>query len=139
MSFCLTDAPTVFMDLMYKFFHEYLDSFVIVFIGDILIYSKSREEHEVHLRKTLQVFREHNFYAKFNKCEFWFRSMTSLGPVLTDQGVEVDPTKVEAVKKCPRPLTPIDIKSFLGLINYYRMFVEEFSTIVSPLTALKKK
>ena len=132
MSFGLTNAPAAF--IMNRFFHEYLNSFVIVYKDGILIYSRSREEHEVHLRKTLQVLREHQLYAKFSKCEFWLKSVTFLGHVMTDQGVEVDPKKVEAVKKWQRPLTPSDIQIFLGLANYYRRFVEGFSTIGALLT-----
>ena len=97
------------MDLMNRVFHEYLDSFVIVFIDDILIYSKSREEHEQHLRMILQVPKEHQLYAKFSKYEFFLRSMTFLCHVVTDQGVEVYPKKVELVKNWPRPLTPTNI------------------------------
>ena len=83
-SFGLTNSPVVFMDLMKRVFREYLDSFVIVFIDDILIFSKTKEEHEHHLRLTLQVLRQHQLYAKFSKCEFWLRSMTFLGHVVTD-------------------------------------------------------
>ncbi|WP_423778398.1 reverse transcriptase family protein, partial [Campylobacter jejuni] len=86
MSFGLTNAPAAFMDLMNRVFREYLDSFVIVFIDDILIYSKTKEEHEQHLRLTLQVLRQHQLYAKFSKCEFWLRSVTFLGHVVSDQG-----------------------------------------------------
>ena len=138
MSFGLTNAPAAFMDLMNRVFREYLDSFVIVFIDDILIYSKTKEEHAQHLRLTLQVLRQHQLYAKFSKCEFWLRSVTFLGHVVSDQGVEVDPRKTEAVKKWPKPLTPTDIRSFLGLAGYYRRFVEGFSSIAAPHTALKK-
>ena len=87
MSFCLTNAPAAFMDLINSVFHEYLHSFVVVFIDDILIYSKAREEHEQHLRMTLQVLREHQLYTKFSKCEFWLRSVTFLGHVVSDQGL----------------------------------------------------
>ena len=83
------------MDLMNQVFREYLDSFVIVFIDDILIYSRTKEEHEQHLRLTLQVLRQHKLYAKFSKCEFWIRSVTILGHVVSDQGVEVDPMKTD--------------------------------------------
>ncbi|XP_069152666.1 uncharacterized protein [Solanum lycopersicum] len=138
MSFGLTNAPAAFMDLMNRV-REYLDSFVIEFIHDILIYSKTKEEHEQHLTLTLQVLRQHQLYAKFSKCEFWLRSVTFLGHVVSDQGVEVDPRKTEAVKKWPKPLTPTDIRSFLGLGGYYRRFVEGFSSIAAPHTALTKK
>ena len=123
MSFCLTNAPAAFMYLMNRVFREYLDSFVLVFIDDILIYSKTKEEHEQHLRLTLQVLRQHQLYAKFNKCEFWLRSVTFQGHVVSDKGVEVDPRKIEAVKNLPKPLTPIDIHSFLRLAGYYRRFL----------------
>ena len=126
------------MDLM-RVFREYLDSFIIVFIDDILIYSKTKEEHEQHLRLTSQVLRQHQLYAKFSKCEFWLRSVTFLGHVVSDQGVEVDPRKTEVVKNLPKPLTPTDIRTFLGLAGYYRRFVEGFSSIAAPLTALTKK
>ena len=122
MSFGLTNALATFMDFINRVFHEYLDSFVIVFIDDILIYSKTREEHEQHLR-ILQVLRDHQLYAKFSKCEFLLRLVTFHGHVLSDQGVEVDLKKIEAVKNWLRPLTPTHILSFLGLANYYRMFI----------------
>ena len=139
MSFGLTNAPTAFMDLMNRVFHEYLDSFIIAFIDDILIYSKTKEEHEQHLRLTLKVLREYQLYAKLSKCEFWMRSVTFLGHVVSDKGVKVDPRNTEAVKKWPKPLTPIDICSFLGLAGYYRRFVEGFSSIFASLKALTKK
>ena len=88
---------------------------------------------------TLQVLREYILYAKFSKCEFWLRSLTFLGQIVSDQGVEVDLKKIESVKNWPRPLTLTDIRSFLGLSNYYRMFIECFSTSVALLTALTKK
>ena len=87
MSFGLTNAPAKFMDLINRVFLEYLDFFIIIFIDDIPIYSKTKEEHERHLRMTLQVLREHQLYAKFSKCEFWLRSVTFLDHVVTYQGV----------------------------------------------------
>ena len=112
---------------------------MIVFIDKILIYSKTREEHERHLRMILQVLREHQLYAKLSKCEFWLRSLTFLGHVVSIQGVEVDSKKIEIVMNLLRPLTPTDIQSFLRLSNYYRRFVEGFSTIAALLTSLTKK
>ena len=113
--------------------------FFIVFIDQILIYSMTKEEHEQNLRMTLQVLREHQLHVKFSKYEFWLISVTFLGHVLSDQGVEIDPRKIEAVKNRPRPLTFTDIQSFLSLANYYHRFVEGFSSIAAPLTALMKK
>ena len=124
MLFSLTNAPAAFMDLMNRVFREYLDSFVIVFIDDILIYSKTKEEYGQHLRLTLDVLRQHQLYAKFSKCKFWLRSVTFLDHVVSDQGLEVDPRKTEAVKNLPKPLTPTNIHSFLGLVGYYRRFME---------------
>ena len=97
MPFGLTNASTTFMDLMHKVFQPYLDQFVVVFIDDILIYSKFEEEHESHLRIVLQVFRDHQLYAKFSKCGFWLTEVKFLGHVVSASSVSVDPEKVEAV------------------------------------------
>ena len=96
MPFRLTNAPTAFMDLMHKVFQPYLDHFVVVFIDEILIYSKSEEEHEGHLKFVLQVMRDHQLYAKFNKCDFWLTEVRFLGHIVSTSGVFVDPEKVEA-------------------------------------------
>ncbi|GJY23997.1 retrotransposon protein, putative, ty3-gypsy subclass [Tanacetum coccineum] len=103
MPFDQTNAPAVFMDLMNRFFHDYLDKSVVVFIDDILVYSKSKEEHEQHLRAVLGVLREKKLYAKFSKCEFWLERVSFLGHVVFVKGIEVDPAKVEAVTNWPRP------------------------------------
>ena len=87
----------------------------------------------------MQVLKDHQLYAKFSKCEFWLRSVTFLGHIVSSKGIEVDPKKTDVVKGWPRPLTPTDIRSFLGLAGYYRRFVEGFSSIDSPLTALTQK
>ena len=127
------------MELTNRVFCEYLDSFVIVFVDDILIYSRTKEEHEQHLRLTLQVLRQHQLYAKLSKCEFWLRSFTFPGHVVSDQGVEVDPRKTEVVKNCPKPLTPTNICSYFGMDGYYRRLMEGFSSVSAPLRALTKK
>ena len=93
----LTNAPATFMDLMNRVFHEYLDRFVIVFIDDILIFSKTMEEHEEHLRIVFQILRENKLYAKFKKCEFWLDQVVFLGHVIFEVGISVDPSKVEAM------------------------------------------
>ncbi|KAL0560548.1 hypothetical protein IC582_000953 [Cucumis melo] len=139
MSFGLTNAPAVFMDLMNRVFKEFLDSFVIVFIDDILIYSKTEAEHEEHLHQVLETLRANQLYAKFSKCEFWLKKVTFLGHVVSSEGVSVDPAKIEAVTNWPRPSTVSEIRSFLGLAGYYRRFVEDFSRIASPLTQLTRK
>jgi hypothetical protein len=139
MSFGLTNAPAFFMNLMNKVFMEYLDKFVVVFIDDVLIYSRSDEEHEEHLRKVLDRLREHQLYAKFSKCEFWLRKVDFLGHVISAEGVAVDPAKVEAVLNWKQPKSVADIRSFLGLAGYYRRFIEDFSRIARPMTQLIKK
>ncbi|KAL0540278.1 hypothetical protein IC582_024512 [Cucumis melo] len=139
MSFGLTNAPAVFMDLMNRVFREFLDTFVIVFIDDILIYSKTEAEHEEHLRMVLQTLRDNKLYAKFSKCEFWLKQMSFLGHVVSKAGVSVDPAKIEAVTGWTRPSTVSEVRSFLGLAGYYRRFVENFSRIATPLTQLTRK
>ncbi|KAL4030706.1 hypothetical protein IC575_008956 [Cucumis melo] len=139
MSFGLTNAPAVFMDLMNRVFREFLDTFVIVFIDDILIYFKTEAEHEEHLRIVLQTLRDNKLYAKFSKCEFWLKPVSFLGHVVSKAGVSVDPAKIEAVTGSTRPSTVSEVRSFLGLAGYYRRFVENFSRIATPLTQLTRK
>jgi hypothetical protein len=113
--FGLTNAPALFMDLMNRVFQPYLDKFVVVFIDDILVYSNSFEEHEEHLRQTLQTLRDHQLYAKLSKCEFWLKRVTFLGHVISVEGVFIDPQKVKAVLKWERPTSVTEIRSFLDL------------------------
>jgi len=112
MSFGLTNAPAYFMYLMNKVFMEYLNSFVVVFIDDILVYSKNEEEHEEHLRLVLQKLRENQLYAKFSKCKFWLDEVSFLGHVITNGGIAVDPGKVRDVLKWEPPQTVSEIWSF---------------------------
>ncbi|XP_073025203.1 uncharacterized protein [Primulina eburnea] len=139
MPFGLTNAPAAFMDLMNRVFKPFLDRFIVVFIDDILVYSPSKEDHEEHLRLTLQTLREKELYAKFKKCEFWLNSVSFLGHVILEAGVSVDPKKVESILDWPKPRNATDIRSFLGLAGYYRKFVEGFSSIAVPLTRLTQK
>jgi hypothetical protein len=139
MSFGLTNAPAYFMNLMNKVFMEFLDKFVIVFIDDILIYSKFEEEHATHLKLVLETLREHQLYAKFSKCEFWLKEVGFLGHVLSAGGVLVDPKKIQSVMDWEAPTTQTKVRSFLGLAGYYRKFVEGFSSIARPMTQLLKK
>ena len=139
MLFRLMNAPTTFIDLMNKVFRPFLDRFVIVFIGDLLLYSSSHEEHMEHLRTVMQTLREHQLYAKFSKCQFSLDIVAFLGHIISTEGLSVDPQKIEAISSWRPPTTVIEIRSFLGLAGYYRKFVEGFSILAAPLTRLTRK
>nr|GFA18200.1 putative reverse transcriptase domain-containing protein [Tanacetum cinerariifolium] len=129
MPFGLTNAPAVFIDLMNRVCKPYLDKFVIVFIDDILIYSKDEKEHEEHLKAILELLKKEELYAKFSKCEFWIPKVQFLGHVIDSQGIHVDPAKIESVKDWASPKSPTKIRQFLGLAGYYQRFIEGFSKI----------
>ena len=114
------------MDLMNRVFRRYLDKFVIVFIDDILIYSETAELPRKHLHAVLRILRESQLYTKFSKCEFWLDSVKFMGHVVSGDGVNVDPNKVEAVLNWSKPTSVTEIRSFLGLTGYYRRFVQDF-------------
>ncbi|RHN78856.1 putative nucleotidyltransferase, Ribonuclease H [Medicago truncatula] len=139
MPFGVTNAPEVFMEYMNRIFHAFLDRFVVVFIDDILIYSKTEEEHVEHLKIALQVLKEKKLYAKLSKCEFWLKEVSFLGHVISGDGIVVDPSKVEAVSQWETPKSVTEIRSFLGLAGYYRRFIEGFSKLALPLTQLTCK
>jgi hypothetical protein len=139
MSFGLTNAPAYFMNLMNKVFMKFLDNFVVVFIDNILVYSKTEEEHAEHLRLVLGTLREHQLYAKFSTCEFWLKEARFLGHVISTGGVSVDPSKITSILERKSLTNPIEVRAFLGLAGYYRKFVEGFSSIARPLTQLLKK
>jgi hypothetical protein len=125
-SFGLTNAPVYFMNQMNKVFMEYLDRFVVVFIDDILIYSKSDSDHEEHMRLVLQKLRDNQLYAKYSKCEFWIDEMPFLGHIISNGGISIDPAKVKEIMVWSVPTIVTEIRSFLGLIGYYRRFIEGF-------------
>nr|GEX45696.1 putative reverse transcriptase domain, ribonuclease H-like domain, aspartic peptidase domain protein [Tanacetum cinerariifolium] len=139
MPFGLMNAPTIFMDLMNRVCKPYLDKFVIVFIDDILIYSKDEKEREEHLRQILELLKKEELYAKFSKCEFWIPKVQFLGHVINSQDIHVDPAKIESVKDCASHKSPMEIHKFLGLAGYYRRFIEGFSKIAKPMTKLTQK
>ncbi|KAD4982099.1 hypothetical protein E3N88_18770 [Mikania micrantha] len=139
MPFGLTNAPAAFMDMMNHICKPYLDKFIIVFIDDILIYSKTPEDHTKHLRTLLELLRHEKLYAKFSKCEFWLTEVQFLGHVINAQGIQVDPSKIEAITKWENPKSPTEVRSFLGLAGYYRRFIQNFSRIAVPLTSLTRK
>ncbi|GJS19996.1 putative reverse transcriptase domain-containing protein [Tanacetum coccineum] len=117
----------------------YLDKFVIVFIDDILVYSKNKEEHEEHLKLILELLKKEELYAKFSKCEFWIPKVQFLRHVIDSKGIHVDPTKIESIKDWASPKSPTEIRQFLGLAGYYRRFIEGFSKIAKPMTKLTQK
>ncbi|GJR36434.1 putative reverse transcriptase domain-containing protein [Tanacetum coccineum] len=139
MPFGLTNAPAVFMDLMNRVCKPYLDKFVIVFIDDILIYSKRKKEHEEHLRQILKLLKKEELYAKFSKCEFWISRVQFLSHVIDRRGIHVDPSKIESIKDWASPKTPTYIRQFLGLAGYYRRFIKGFSKIAKSMTKLTQK
>jgi hypothetical protein len=139
MSFGLTNALAYFMYMMNKVFMVYLDKFVMVFINDILVYSRSEEAHEEHLCLVLQKLRDHKLYAKLSKCEFWLKQVAFLGHVISKGGISVDPSNVQDVLSWKAPTSVSDIQSFLRLAGYYRRFIEGFSKISKPMTELLEK
>nr|GEW82673.1 putative reverse transcriptase domain-containing protein [Tanacetum cinerariifolium] len=139
MPFGLTNAPAVFMNLMNRVCKRYLDKFVIVFIDDILIYSKDEKEHEEHLKAILELLKKEKLYAKFSKCEFWIPKVQLLGHVINSRGIHVNPAKIESIKDWASPKTPTEICQFLGLTGYYRRFIEGFSKIAKSMTKLTQK
>ncbi|GJR51042.1 putative reverse transcriptase domain-containing protein [Tanacetum coccineum] len=131
MPFGLTNAPAVFMDLMNRVCKPYLDKFVIVFIDDILIYSKNKQEHEEHLKQILELHKKEELYAKF------FQMF--LGHMIDSEGIHVDLAKIEAIKDWTSPKSPTEIRQFLGLVGYYQRFIKGFSKIAKPMTKLTQK
>jgi hypothetical protein len=136
MSFVLTNALAYFIYLMNKIFMEYLDKFVMVFIDDLLIYSRSEEEH-LHL--VLQKLRDHRLYAKLSKCEFWLKQIAFLGHIVSKGGISVDPSKIQDALSWNAPTSVSKIHSFLGLARYYRRFIDGLSKISKPMTELLEK
>jgi hypothetical protein len=139
MSFGLTNAPAYFMYMMNKVFMEYLDKFIVVFIDDILVYSRNEEEHEGHLRLILQKLQNHKLYAKLSNCEFWLKQVAFLGHIISKGGISVDPSKVQDVLSWKTPTSVSDIRSFFGLAGYCQRFIEGFSRISMPMTELLEK
>jgi hypothetical protein len=139
MSFGLINTPAYFMYLMNSVFMQELDKFVVVFIDDILIYSKNPEDHAIHLRIILQRLRDHRLYAKFSNCEFWLDTVKFLGHTISSDGISVDPSKVQEVMDWEPPTSVYQIHSFLGLAGYYCCFIPDFSKIAKHMTERLKK
>ena len=139
MTFGLTNAPTSFMDLMNHVLKPYVDQFVMVFIEDILVYSKDRENHDTHLRVVLETLKKERLYAKLSKCEFWLREVSFLGHIVSGEGLQVDPKKVEVIIELKTPRNVTKVRSFLGLAGYFKRFVKEFSMTGALMTRLLQK
>ena len=131
MSFGLTNAPAYFMNMMNKVFMEYLDKFVVVFIDDIIIYSKNDSDHEEHLRMVLQKLRDNQLYAKYRKCEFCLDEIPFLGHIVSKGGISVDPTKVITIVGWKIPSSVEEVQSFLGLVGYYDNLLKGFPRLLS--------
>jgi len=127
------------MYLMNSVFMPELDKFVVVFIDDILVYSENEQDHAEHLRIVLTRLREHQLYAKFSKCEFWLKKVPFLGHILSEEGIAVDPSKVQEAMDRKAPTSVSEVRSFLGLAGYYRRFILDFSKIAKPMTSLLQK
>ena len=139
MPFGLTNAPATFMHLMHSIFREYLDDFIVIFLDDILVYSRDLLSHVTHVRKTFEVLRHHSLYAKVSKCEFFLHSVHYLGHIVSENGLFPDPAKVKAVADWRVPTNVSEVRSFLGLAGYYRRFIKDFAKIAAPLTNLTRK
>jgi hypothetical protein len=138
MSFGLTNAPAYFMYRMNKVFMDYLDKFMVVFIDNILIFFKNEEEHDEHLHLVLQKLRENQLYTKLKECEFWLKEVSFLRHIISEGGISVDPSKVKDIE-LEDTENVLDIRSFLGMVGYYRRFIEGFSKISKPMTELLAK
>ncbi|KAG7547992.1 Zinc finger CCHC-type [Arabidopsis suecica] len=139
MPFGLTNAPSTFMRLMNQVLRAYIGVFVVVYFDDILVYSKSLDEHLEHLKLILNVLREEKLFANFKKCTFCSDNLVFLGFVVSADGIKVDEEKIKAIRDWPIPKTVGEVRSFHGLAGFYRRFVKDFSTLAAPLTEIIKK
>ena len=124
---------------MNRVFRSYVDHFVVVFIDDILVYSKDREDHDTHLWVVLETLKKEQLYAKLSKCEFWLGEVSFLGHIVSEEGIQVDPKKIEVINEWKPPRNVIEVRCFLGLVGYYRRFVKGFSTTTAPMIRLLQK
>lgn len=139
MPFGLTNAPATFMRTMNNLFHDLLDRGVVVFLDDILLYSQTADEHASLLRTVLRRLQSHSFFCKLKKCQFFRPRTTFLGHDITQEGLSINPDKIEAVKKWPTPTTRKQVQSYLGFVQFFRKFIKNFSAIALPLTTLTSK
>ena len=139
MSFGLTNAPAAFMDLMNRVFRPYVDKIVVVFIDDILMYSKDREDHDMHLRVGVETLRKEQLNEKLSKCEFWLGEVSFLGHIVLEEGIQVNPKKIEVIIEWKPLRNVMEVRSFMLLVGYYRRFIKGFSMTVAPMTRLLQK
>ena len=139
MPFGLTNPPATFIDLKNLVFRPYVDQFVMVFIDDILVYSKDRKDHDTHLRVVLETLRKEQLYAKLRKCEFWLREVSFLRHIVSEEGIRVDPNKIEVIIEWKPQRNVTEVRSFLGLAGYYRRFVKGCLMTAAPITRLLQK
>ena len=137
--FGLTNVPTTFMHLLHNIFWGHLDDFIIIFLDDILVYSRGLREHMTHVRQTLEILRKHQLYAKVSKCTFFQHRVDCLGHGVSAKGLSPDLAKIQAMRDWKVPKSVIDIRSFLGLVGYYHRFIPHFAKIAAPLTNLTKE
>jgi hypothetical protein len=136
MPFGLTNAPATFVTMMNRVLGEYINDFVICFVDDILIYSRTKEDHAIHVEKVLDVLRKNQLYVNPDKCEWAMDKVSFLGHIISAEGVSVDPAKIEVIKSWPVPNNVTELRSFLGMAGYYRSYVPQYSRVVSDLTTL---
>lgn len=139
MPFGLSNAPSTFMRLMNEVLKPFIGSFVVVYFDDILVYSKTCDDHVLHLRSVFDVLRKNKLYAKEEKCEFFVDQVMFIGYVVSKDDIQVDQSKVEAIKTWPQPKTLTEVRSFHGLASFYRRFVPNFSTLMAPITECIRK
>jgi hypothetical protein len=134
MPFGLTNAPTTFMRMMDDILRPFTNTFVVVYLDDILIYNKTWDEHLQHIQQVLHTLRQHKLYVNLEKCSFGMDRVHYLGYIIDQHGVHVDPAKIQVIRDCPAPTTLTELRSFLGLANFYRRFVLSFSHIAWALS-----
>ena len=137
--FGLTNAPAIFQQAMHTIFRKQIGRCVLVYLDDILVYSKTPEEHLAHLREVFQTLRKEQLYCRLHKCHFNEQEIKYLGHLVSSEGVRPDPEKVEKVKDWPEPTNVHETRQFLGLSNYFRKFIQGYSKLAQPLTDLTKK
>ena len=139
MLFGLTNAPATFQSLINSVLREYLDIFVVAYLDDILIYSKTEKEHEQHVKTVLKALQEYGLRLKPEKCTFHNQEVDFLGSIVTTQGIKMDQSRIQAILEWPTPTNITEVQAFLGFANFYRRFIQGYSKLTEPLTAMTKK